>query len=87
MLCRLVMNRVLYCGIKNQNNEIFRQDICKTMPARVVVFYMQVDVLYCGIASPYSSLYLSYFLSFHTLNNEIFTSLFFRQSLLHNHES
>ena len=39
---------------------------------------MQVDndVLYCGIAnqpfSAYSSLYLSDFLSFHTLNDEIF---------------
>ena len=43
---------------------------------------MQVDneVLYCGIAnqpSPaYSSLYLSDFLSFHTLNDEIFVKDF-----------
>ena len=47
------------------------------MQARVVIFGMQVDdyVLYRGIAnqsSAYSSLYLSSFLSFHTLNNEFF---------------
>ena len=59
------------------NYEIFRQDFCETMQARVVIFDMQVDndVLYCGIANPpfvsYSSLYFSDFLSFHTLNNEI----------------
>ena len=48
------------------------------MQARVFIFGMQVDndVLYRGIVnqrSPaYSSLYLSDFLSFHTLNDEIF---------------
>ena len=47
------------------------------MQARVVIFGMQVDdyVLYRGIAnqsSAYSSLYLSSFLSFHTLNNKFF---------------
>ena len=47
------------------------------MQARVFIFGMQVDndVLYRGIANQlsrvYSSLYLSNFLSFHTLNNEI----------------
>ena len=48
------------------------------MQARVVIFGEQVDndVLYHGISnqpSPaYSSLYLSNFLPFHTLNDEIF---------------
>ena len=48
------------------------------LEARVFILGMQVDndVLYHGIVnqpSPaYSSLYLSYFLSFHTLNDEIF---------------
>ena len=48
-------------------------DFGETVQAGVVIFGMQVDndVLYCGIAnqpSPaYSSLYLSDFLSFHTL--------------------
>ena len=52
------------------------------MQARVFIFGMQVDndVLYHGIAnqpSPaYSSLYLSDFLSFHTLNDEIFVKDF-----------
>ena len=52
------------------------------MQARVFIFGMQVDndVLYSGIAnqpSPvYSSLYLSDFLSFHTLNDEIFVKDF-----------
>ena len=56
---------------------------CETVQARVVIFRMQVDkdVLYCGIANQpshaYSSLYLSHFLSFRTLNNEMF-----RQRLL-----
>ena len=50
------------------------------MQARVVIFGEQVDndVLYHGIVnqpSPaYSSLYLSNFLSFHTLNDELFFS-------------
>ena len=53
------------------------------MQARVVIFGEQVDndVLYRGIAnqpSPaYSSLYLSNFLSFDTLNDEIFVKDFF----------
>ena len=38
------------------------------------------DLLYCGIANQpsdvYSSLYLSDFLSFHTLNNETFRQRF-----------
>ena len=65
------------------NDQIFRQRFCETVQARVVIFGMQVDndVLYRGIAnqpSPAcSSLHLSDFLSFHTLNNESF-----RQRLL-----
>ena len=60
----------------------FVKDVCETVLARVVIFGMQVDndVLYRGIAnqpSPaYSSLYLSDFLSFHTLNGEIFVKDF-----------
>ena len=60
----------------------FVKDFCETVQARVVIFGMQVDndVLYRGIAnqpSPaYSSLYLSNFLSFHTLNDEIFVKDF-----------
>ena len=57
--------------------KIFVKDFCEAVQARVVIFGMQVDndVLYLGIMnhpSPaYSSLYLSDFLSFHTLNDEI----------------
>ena len=60
----------------------FRQRFCETVQARVVIFGEQVDndVLYRGIAnqpSPaYSSLYLSNFLSFHTLNDEILRQKF-----------
>ena len=60
----------------------FVKDFCKTMQARVVLFGKQVykDVLYCGIGeqpSPaYSSWDLSDFLSFHTLNNELFRQPF-----------
>ena len=62
--------------------KFFVKDICETMQARVVIFGMQVDndVLYCGIANQpfpaYSPLYLSNFLSFHTLNDEIFRQRF-----------
>ena len=58
--------------------KFFVKDACETVEARVFMFGIQVDndVLYRGIAnqhSPaYSSLYLSDFLSFHTLNDEIF---------------
>ena len=64
------------------NDELFVKDSSDTVQARVVIFGMQInnDVLYCGIAnhpSPsYSSLYLSNFLSFHTLNDEIFRQRF-----------
>ena len=62
--------------------KFFVRDFCETVQARVFIFGMQVDnaVLYRGIAnqpSPaYSSLYLSDFLSFHTLNDEIFVKDF-----------
>ena len=62
--------------------KFFVKDFCETMLARVFIFGMQIDndVLYHGIAnqpSPaYSSLYLSDFLSFHTLNDEIFVKDF-----------
>ena len=62
--------------------KFFVKDFCETVQARVVIFGEQVDndVLYRGIAnqpSPaYSSLYLSSFLSFHTLNDEIFRQRF-----------
>ena len=62
--------------------KFFVKDFCETMQARVFLFGMLVDndVLCRGIAnqpSPvYSSLYLSNFLSFHTLNDEIFRQKF-----------
>ena len=62
--------------------KFFVKDFCDTVQARVVIFGEQVDndVFYSGIAnqpSPaYSSLYLSNFLSFHTLNDEIFRQRF-----------
>ena len=62
--------------------KFFVKDFCETVQATVVIFVMQVDndVLYRGIAnqpSPaYSSLHLSNFLSFHTLNDKIFRQTF-----------
>ena len=62
--------------------KFFVKDFCETVQARVVILGMQVDndVLYRGIGnqpSPaYSSLYLSDFLSFHILNDEIFVTDF-----------
>ena len=62
--------------------KFFVKDFCETVQARVFIFGAQVDndVLYRGIAnkpSPaYSFLYLSDFLSFHTLNDEIFVKDF-----------
>ena len=58
------------------------KDFCEIVQAEVVIFGMQVDngVLYGGIANQtshaYSSLHLSDFLSFHTLNNERFRQRF-----------
>ena len=62
--------------------KFFVKDLCEIVQATVLIFGMQVDndVLYRGIAnqlSPaYSFLYLSDFLSFHTLNDEIFVKDF-----------
>ena len=62
--------------------KFFVKDFCETVQARIVIFGKQVDndVLYRGIAnqpSPaYSFLYLSNFLSFHTLSVEIFCQRF-----------
>ena len=62
--------------------KFFVKDFCETVQARVVIFGMQVDndVLYRGIGNQpslaYSSLYLPNFLSFHTLNDEIFRQRF-----------
>ena len=62
--------------------KFFVKDFCETVQARVVIFGMQVDndVLYRGIgnqSSPsYSSLSLSDFLSFDTLNDELFVKDF-----------
>ena len=58
------------------------KDFCEIVQAGVVIFGIQIDkcVLYCGIANQpfhaYSSLYLSNFLSFHTLNDKIFRRRF-----------
>ena len=62
--------------------KVFVKDFCETVQTGVVIFGMQVDngVLYRGIANQpshaYSSLYLSNFLSFHTLNDEMFRQRF-----------
>ena len=60
--------------------KFFVKDFCETVQAGVFIFGMQVDndVLYRWIANQpsvaYSFLYLSNFLSFYTLNDEIFSS-------------
>ena len=65
--------------------KFFVKDFCESVQARVFIFDMQVDndVLHRGIAnqpSPvYSSLYLSNFLSFPTLNDESFRPRFLRK--------
>ena len=62
--------------------KFFVKDFCETVQARVVILGEQVynDVLYRGIANQpypaYSSLNLYSFLSFHTLNDEIFRQRF-----------
>ena len=59
--------------------KFFVKDFCETVQAGVFGEQGDNDVLYRGIAnqpSPaYSSLYLSNFLSFHTLNDEIFRQI------------
>ena len=62
--------------------KFFVKDFCETVQARVVIFDMQVDndVVYHGIANKpstiYSSMYLSNFLSFHTLDDKNFRHRF-----------
>ena len=62
--------------------KFFVKDFCVIVKAGVVIFGKQIDndVLYRGIANQpshsYSSLYLSNFLSFPILNNEIFCQRF-----------
>ena len=62
----------------------FVKDFSSTMQGRMLIFGMQLDydLLYRGIenqSSPaYSSLYLSNFLSFHTLKSDIFVKDFSR---------
>ena len=62
--------------------KFFVKDFSECAQARVFIFGMHIDndVLYRGVAyqpSPsYSSLYLSDFLSFHTLNDDIFVKDF-----------
>ena len=62
----------------------FVNDISTTMQARILIFGLQVDddLFYCGNGnqpSPaYSSLYLSNFLSVHTLKNDIFRQRFLK---------
>ena len=62
--------------------KFFVKDFRETVQARVVIFGEQVDndALYRGITNQpfpaYSSLYLSNFLSFHTLNDVIFRQRF-----------
>ena len=58
--------------------KFFVKDFCETVQAKVVIFGLQLDndVLYPGIVPAYSSLYLSNFLSFHTLNDEMFRQRF-----------
>ena len=62
--------------------KFFVKDCCQTVQARVVIFCMpdDYDVLYCEIANQPSPVYLSLslfdFLSFHTLNDELFRQRF-----------
>ena len=62
--------------------KFFVKVFCETVQARIVIFGKQVDndVLYRGIANQpsdaYSSLHLSNFYSFHTLNDEFFRQRF-----------
>ena len=64
--------------------KFFVKDFSTTMQDRMLILGMQVDddLLYRGIenqSSPaYSSLYLSNFLSFHTLKDDIFRQRFFK---------
>ena len=63
--------------------KFFVNDLCETVQGRAVIFGMQVDtdVSYRGSANQpshaYTSLYLSNFISFHTLIDETFCHRFF----------
>ena len=80
-LCETVRARVVTYGMQVDNDVLYHGIVNQPSP-RVVIFGMQVDndVLYHGIVnqpSPSnSSLYLSNFLSFNTLNDEIFHQRF-----------
>ena len=72
---------IFFLSILRTIVKCFVKDFCKTRQARVVIFGMQVDdnMLHRGITnqpSAYSNLGLSDFLSFHTLNYEIFRQRF-----------
>ena len=63
--------------------KFFVKDFCETVQDRIVIFGLQSvnDALYHGIVNQpshlFSSLYISLdFLSFHTLNDEIFRQRF-----------
>ena len=88
---RLILNLPYICPIFFlsilRRMKVFAKDFSRTMQARMVIFGSQVHdaLLYCGVenqSSAYSSLFLSNFLSFHTLRNEIFHQIF-----LNNHAS
>ena len=65
-------------------NDFFVSDFFETVQARVIIFGLQVDndVMYCIVGLQTNLLLLilpcifSGFLSFHTLNNEIFCLIF-----------
>ena len=60
--------------------KVFVKDVCETVQPRVVIFGKQVDNDVSWDCEPafssYSSMYLSDFLSFHTLNDETFRQRF-----------
>ena len=58
--------------------KFFVKDFCETVQAEVVIFGEQVDNRWIENqpSSSYSSLYLSNFLSFHTMNDENFRQRF-----------
>ena len=64
--------------------KFFVKDFCEIVQVRVFMFGLQIDndTLYRGIANQpphaYSSMHLSNFLSFHTLNNENFRQRFLK---------
>ena len=68
----------MYCGnCELAFSCLFFPDFCETVQARVIIYGMQADndVLYRGFANQPChasfSLYLSDFLSLHTLNNKL----------------